>query len=108
MQVAMNQDRTDLDTLAVVVAHSEIVVTGPVKRLLAGFDDIDIDILDWIAAEGRRARFWQAALIGHLTTMSSMLPRPGRLTARTGAKTLLTTPHRPGNYSGPAFRSGLS
>ena len=55
MQVAMNQDRPDLDTLAVVIAHSEIVLAGPVRRLPAGFDDIDIAILDWIAAEGRRA-----------------------------------------------------
>jgi len=26
----------------------------PVPRLPAGFDDVDIAVLDWIAAEGRR------------------------------------------------------
>jgi hypothetical protein len=49
------QDRSDLETFAAVIADSQIIVAGPVKRLPAGFDDIDIAILDWIAAEGRRA-----------------------------------------------------
>ncbi len=44
----------DLDTLVAVVAHSEIVLAKPVKRLPAGFDEVDIAILDWIAAESRR------------------------------------------------------
>ena len=47
--------------LAAVVARSPIVVTRPrqpvwpARRLPAGFDDVDAAILDWIAAEGRRA-----------------------------------------------------
>ncbi len=44
--------------LAAVVAHSQIVVPQPVRAvplLPAGFDEVDIAILDWIAAEGRRA-----------------------------------------------------
>jgi hypothetical protein len=44
-------------TLAAVIAHSQIVVpapAAPVRSLPAGFDDVDIAILDWIAAEGRR------------------------------------------------------
>ncbi len=52
---------TDLDTLAAVIARSQIVVTAPAprRRLPPGFDDVDIAVLDWIAAEGRHARrFW--------------------------------------------------
>jgi hypothetical protein len=54
MQIAMDQDRPDLDTLVAVIAHSQIVVAEAVRRLPAGFDDVDVAILDWIAAEGRR------------------------------------------------------
>jgi hypothetical protein len=50
----MNQDRLNLNTLAAVITQSQIVVATPVKRLPAGFNQIDIAILDWIAAEGRR------------------------------------------------------
>jgi hypothetical protein len=45
-------------TLAAVVAHSQIVLAAaekPAARLPAGFDAVDLAILDWIAAEGRRA-----------------------------------------------------
>jgi hypothetical protein len=52
---AASPDRSDFDTLAVVIAHSQVFVAEPVWRLPTGFDDIDIAILDWIAAEGRRA-----------------------------------------------------
>ena len=48
----------DLDTLAAVIAHSQIVVAEPAwdfRRLPAGFDGVDVAILEWIAAEGRRA-----------------------------------------------------
>lgn len=47
----------DLEMLAAVIAHSQIVVerAGRTRPLPAGFDDVDIAILDWIAAEGRRA-----------------------------------------------------
>jgi hypothetical protein len=54
MQEATSPDRSDFDMLAVVIAHSQIIVAEPVWHLPAGFDDIDIAILDWIAAEGRR------------------------------------------------------
>jgi len=50
----------DLETLTAVIAHSQIVVArasarGAVRRLPAGFEADDIAVLDWIAAEGRRA-----------------------------------------------------
>jgi hypothetical protein len=57
MKVATIQDRPDLDTLTALIARSPIIVAEPagrVSRLPAGFDDVDIAILDWIAVEGRR------------------------------------------------------
>jgi len=44
-------------TLVAVIGHSQIVVPKRLSaiRLPAGFDAIDLAILDWIAAEGRRA-----------------------------------------------------
>jgi hypothetical protein len=47
-------DRPDVETLAAVIAHSQIVVAAPGRRLPAGFDEVDIAILDWIIAEGSR------------------------------------------------------
>ncbi|MFZ0608280.1 MAG: hypothetical protein WAM75_11505 [Xanthobacteraceae bacterium] len=60
---------SDLETLAAVIARSQIVVqkmqilmlkmvgpkVSPRRALPSGFDDTDIAILEWIAAEGRRA-----------------------------------------------------
>ncbi|MFY9695783.1 MAG: hypothetical protein WA776_10310 [Xanthobacteraceae bacterium] len=48
---------TDLETLAAVIARSQIVVADRTSSrwLPAGFDSVDVAILDWIAAEGRRA-----------------------------------------------------
>jgi len=48
---------TDLATLAALIARSPIVVAHRTRcrRLPAGFDDVDVAILDWIAAEARRA-----------------------------------------------------
>jgi hypothetical protein len=63
--------QTDLATIVAVIAHSQIAIAeivvaalaGRVERPLggsrnmpAGFEETDIAILDWIAAEGRRAR----------------------------------------------------
>jgi hypothetical protein len=53
----------DLGTLAAVIAHSQIVVAAPAmdrrpttehRSLPAGFGDVDVAVLEWIAAEGRR------------------------------------------------------
>jgi hypothetical protein len=47
----------DIAMLAAMIAHSEIVVPAPpryVASFPAGYEEIDIAILDWIAAEGRR------------------------------------------------------
>jgi len=51
----------DLGTLLAVIAHSQIVVLEADREPLwrhrpfpAGFDDVDVAVLEWIAAEGRR------------------------------------------------------
>ena len=51
------QERPRLETLAAVIARSQIMVAQPAKprpRFPVGFDDVDLAILDWIAAEARR------------------------------------------------------
>ena len=45
--MALAKIRPDLETLAAVMAQM-------IRRLPAGFDAVDVAILDWIAAEGRR------------------------------------------------------
>jgi hypothetical protein len=54
-EVLMKMARPDVDTLAAVIAHSQIVVAEPARRCLAGFDEVDLAILDWIIAESRFA-----------------------------------------------------
>ena len=57
MQLGQDQHYPNVGTLAAVIAHSQIVVKGSTRsatRLPAGFDDVDLAMLDWIAAEGRR------------------------------------------------------
>lgn len=51
-----NEQYPDLATLFAAIAHSQIVVADRGKRrwLPTGFDEVDVVILDWIAAEGRR------------------------------------------------------
>ena len=52
-----NERYSDLETLTAVIAHSQIIAVAPSLRrpLPAGFDATDVAILEWIAAEGRRA-----------------------------------------------------
>ncbi len=56
---------SDLGTLAAVIAHSQIVVAAaaatadrpPLREhspLPDGFGEVDVAVLEWIAAEGRR------------------------------------------------------
>jgi hypothetical protein len=47
----------DIATLTAMISHSQIVVPEPPRAFdcfPAGYEDIDVAILDWIAAEGRR------------------------------------------------------
>jgi hypothetical protein len=44
-----------LEALIAAIARSPIVmVPQSITRLPAGFDEVDVAILEWIAAEGRR------------------------------------------------------
>jgi hypothetical protein len=54
MKDAMGRDRISIKTFAAVIGRSPIVMVRPTARLPAGFDDVDVAILDWIAAECRR------------------------------------------------------
>ena len=57
MKLGNDLDYPTVETLAAVIAHSQIVMAQPLRsapRLPAGFDDVDVAVLDWIAAEGRR------------------------------------------------------
>jgi hypothetical protein len=59
MKTARNQVRLDPSVLSAVIAHSQIVVMLPAvtaRHLPSDYDDVDIAILEWIAAEGRRIR----------------------------------------------------
>jgi hypothetical protein len=49
--------RTDLTTLAAVIAHSQIVISWAdaiLADLPEGYGDTEVAVLEWIAAEGRR------------------------------------------------------
>jgi hypothetical protein len=49
---------SDLQTITRMIARSPITVTTPalaVTRLPAGYDQVDIAVLRWIALESRRA-----------------------------------------------------
>jgi hypothetical protein len=56
MTMSTIADQPDVYTLVAVIARSQIVVTAPVTRLPADYDDTDVAILDWLASEGRRVR----------------------------------------------------
>jgi hypothetical protein len=60
------ETRITVETIVAVIARSQIVLAalsacaslplGQRRSLPAGFEEVDIAILDWIAAEGRHAR----------------------------------------------------
>jgi hypothetical protein len=57
MKLSRDQNGQALETLVAMIAHSQIVMVQPAKPaslLPAGYDEVDISILDWIAAEGLR------------------------------------------------------
>jgi hypothetical protein len=64
MRLTTGANSPGSDTLAAIlalIAHSQLVLPQPrrdcvatSRSLPAGFDDIDLAVLQWIAAEGRR------------------------------------------------------
>ncbi len=53
---SMDQHQLTLETLLAAIACSPIMIARPAPRLPAGFEDIDMAILNWIAAEARLSR----------------------------------------------------
>ena len=51
-EAPMKMARPDVETLAAVIGHSQIVVAAS-RQLPVDFDEVDIAILDWIIAESR-------------------------------------------------------
>jgi len=55
MKLAMDRGLVTVETLTVTIGRSPIVIARPALALPAGFEDVDIAVLNWIVAEGRRA-----------------------------------------------------
>jgi hypothetical protein len=53
---SMDQHQLTVETLLAAIACSPIMIARPAPRLPAGFDDIDVAILNWIGAEARLSR----------------------------------------------------
>jgi len=51
MKTQTDQDPLTLEALISAIARSPIVVKHRAARLPDGFDDVDVAILEWIAAE---------------------------------------------------------
>jgi hypothetical protein len=54
MNILMGRDRSLLETILALIGRSPIAVAKPIADLPAGFAEVDVAVLDWIAAEGRR------------------------------------------------------
>jgi hypothetical protein len=52
----MDQNPVSVETIAATIAGSPIVVLPPVTLLPAGFDAVDLAILNWLAGEALRLR----------------------------------------------------
>ncbi len=58
MMLVGDQDSISVHALVALIARSSIVAAEPnavVARFLVGFEDVDFAVLEWIAAERRRA-----------------------------------------------------
>jgi hypothetical protein len=63
MEQAMpHEPNTDLCTLVALIERSPIYVRAAESRLPAGFDALDIAILDWIAAQAMATRHTYAQM----------------------------------------------
>ncbi len=56
MKNLMDQTLFNVETIGEVIARSPIIVSPPVTLLPEGFDEADLAVLDWLAAEGARLR----------------------------------------------------
>ena len=56
MKCPMDQNRVSVETIAATIAGSPIVVRPSVTLLPAGFEEVDLAILSWLAGEAQRMR----------------------------------------------------
>jgi arsenate reductase-like glutaredoxin family protein len=56
MKLSTDQDSLTVEALIAAIARSPIVVSRPATLLPAGFEEVDVAILSWIAAEARHMR----------------------------------------------------
>jgi hypothetical protein len=56
MSYPMNQNLVSVETLMAAIARSPIVVAPPPTLLPAGFEEVDLAILAWLAGEAQRMR----------------------------------------------------
>jgi hypothetical protein len=56
MKSPMDQTLFSVETIGAVIARSQIVVSPPVTLLPPGYDEADLAVLNWLAAEGTRLR----------------------------------------------------
>jgi hypothetical protein len=54
MKFLMGHDRSLLETILALVGRSSIALARPLANLPPGFTEVDVAVLNWIAAEGRR------------------------------------------------------
>jgi hypothetical protein len=56
MKSPMDQTLLNVETIGEVIARSPIIVSPPMTPLPECFDEVDLAVLDWLAAEGARLR----------------------------------------------------
>jgi hypothetical protein len=56
MKSPMDQNPVSAKTIGTVIARSPIIVLPPVTLLPRDFDEADLAVLNWLAAEGQRLR----------------------------------------------------
>jgi hypothetical protein len=56
MKCLVDQKAVSVETIAAIIAGSPIVFVPPVTLLPAGYEDVDLAILNWLAGEARLAR----------------------------------------------------
>ena len=56
MKCPMDQNPVSVETITATIAASPIVVVPPVTLLPAGFKEVDVAILNWLAGEAARMR----------------------------------------------------
>jgi hypothetical protein len=56
MKCPMDQNPVSVETITATIAGSPIVVVPPVTLLPAGFEEVDLAILNWLAGEAQVMR----------------------------------------------------